>query len=398
MALADDAVPASDGERASDGEGTDDGEGTGDVVPVRDRAARRRRGGTVAVLGAVLLAAGAATAGAVGFGGGGFGGGGGTGAPAAANLPPATAQVTRMTMLDTDEVPGDLGYRAETVLAGRIAGVVTKMPLPGDVIARGRRIYRVDDTPVVLMYGDVAAYRTLAPGVTGADVRQLERNLKTLGYGGFTVDKTYTWSTSVAVRRWQKDLGLPRTGQVELGRVVFAPGRIRIDAVSAGVNRSTGGGQEVLRYTGTGRQVTARLEVSKQRLARKGVRVRVQMPDGRKVAGRVERVRTVVLRPTGSGGQAETSIETIIGLRDAKAAAGIEVAVVSVVFTAAEREDVLTVPVAALVALAEGGYGVEVVEGSATRYVKVKTGLFANGRVEITGDGLREGTTVGMPR
>ncbi|MGW4639200.1 peptidoglycan-binding domain-containing protein [Sphaerisporangium sp. NPDC004334] len=402
VASADDAVPASDVERAGDGEGPDD------AVPVSSRAARRRRGGrrggTVAVLGAVVLAAGAATAGAVGFGGGGggfgggFGGGGGTGAPAAANLPPATAQVTRMTMLDTDEVPGDLGYRAETALAGRIAGVVTKMPLPGDVIARGRRIYRVDDTPVVLMYGDVAAYRTLAPGVTGADVRQLERNLKTLGYGGFTVDKTYTWSTSVAVRRWQKHLGLPRTGQVELGRVVFAPGRIRIDAVSAGVNRSTGGGQEVLRYTGTGRQVTARLEVSKQRLARKGVRVRVQMPDGRKVAGRVERVRTVVLRPTGSGGRAETSIETIIALRDAKVAAGIEVAVVSVVFTAAEREDVLTVPVAALVALAEGGYGVEVVEGFATRYVKVKTGLFANGRVEITGDGLREGTTVGMPR
>ncbi|MFC4534244.1 peptidoglycan-binding protein [Sphaerisporangium dianthi] len=363
-----------------------------DTAPADRRAVRRRRAGGVAAAGEVVLAAGTATAAAVGFGGG------GTGAPAAAALPPGAAQVTRRTMLDTEEVQGDLGYRAETALAGRIAGVVTRVPLPGDVIVRGRRIYRVDDTPVVLMYGDVAAYRTLAPGVSGVDVRQLERNLKALGYGGFTVDRTYTWGTAIAVRRWQKERGLPQTGQVELGRVVFAPGRIRIAAVTAGVNRSTGGGQEVLRYTGTGRRVTARLEVSKQRLARKGVKVAVQMPGGRKVAGRVERVRTVVERPAGQSGQAETSIETVISLRDPKAAAGIEAAVVTVVFTAAKREDVLTVPVAALVALAEGGYGVEVVEGSATRYVKVETGLFANGRVEVTGDGLREGSTVGMPR
>ena len=49
-------------------------------------------------------------------------------------------------------------------------------------------------------------------------------------------------------------------------------------------------------------------------------------------------------------------------------------------------------------ALAGGGYGVEVVDGSTTHYVKVTTGLYADGRVEITGDGLVEGTTVGMPR
>ncbi|WP_425566973.1 peptidoglycan-binding protein [Sphaerisporangium flaviroseum] len=248
------------------------------------------------------------------------------------------------------------------------------------------------------MYGDVPAYRTLHPGLTGADVRQLERNLKALAHGGFTVDKTYTWGTAIAVRRWQKELGLPQTGQVEQGRVVFAPGRIRVDTVTAGVNQSTGNGQEVLRYTGTGRQVTARVEVSKQRLARKGVKVRVQMPGGKKVAGRVERVSTVVEQPTDPGGQAETSIETVISLSDPKAAAGIEAAVVMVSFTAAKREDVLTVPVAALVTLAEGGYGVEVVEGSTTHYVKVETGLFANGRVEVTGGALREGTTVGMPR
>ena len=57
----------------------------------------------------------------------------------------------------------------------------------------------------------------------------------------------------------------------------------------------------------------------------------------------------------------------------------------------------LTVPVAALLALAEGGYGVEVVDGSTSHYVAVETGLFAGGRVEVSGDGLAEGMTVGMP-
>jgi membrane fusion protein, multidrug efflux system len=359
----------------------------------RSTQRRRRRAGRVfAVVGAVVLAAGATAAAAVGFGGG------GPSTPVASDLPPATAQVTRQTMLDTDEVPGDLGYGAKTTLPGRVSGVITQVPLAGDFIGRGQPIYRVDNAPVVLMYGDVAAYRTLEPGVTGADVRQLEDNLTALGYGGFSVDNTYTAATATAVKRWQKNLGLTQTGQVELGRVLFAPGEIRIDTVTGGVNQSTGDGQEVLQYTGTGRQVTVQLQVSQQRLAREGAQVQIQMPDGKTVAGRAERVYTVIEQPTDSGGQAVTLIEAIVSLRDLTAAAGIEAAVVNVIFTAAERKDVLTVPIAALVALAEGGYGVEVVEGSTTHYVSVQTGLFAGGRVEVTGDGLSEGTIVGMPR
>lgn len=364
-----------------------------DTVAVSRRAGRwRRRGRVAAVAGAVVLAAAAAIVAAVGFGGN------GATRPTAADLPPNTARVTRQTMLDTDEVSGELGYGAEATLPGRIAGVITKLPLAGDVIGRGRPIYRVDDAPVVLMYGDVAAYRTLAAGVIGADVRQLEGNLRALGYRGFTVDRTYTWATAAAVRRWQEALGLPCTGRVELGRVLFAPSAIRVGIVTATVNQSTGGGQDVLRYTGTGRQVTARLEVSQQRLARKGAGVQVQLPDGHEVAGRVERVSTVVEQPTDQGSQAETRIETVVSLDDQTAAEGIEAAMVTVVFTSAELEGVLTVPVAALVALAEGGYGVEVVEGSGTHYIKVATGLFANGRVEVTGAELTEGVTVGMPR
>lgn len=348
----------------------------------------RRR---AAIAGVGVLAAGAVTAAAIGLPHH-------TGTPTATDLPPGTATVTRQTIVDTDEVTGALGYGITFTLAGRIPGVITKMPLPGDVVSRGRSIYRVDNTPIVLMYGEIAAYRTLGPGDTGIDVKQLEENLKALGYGGFAVDSAYTPGTAVAVKRWQKALGLPQTGQVEQGRVQFAAGPIRIEAATAGVNQSTGDGGEVLRYTGTGRQVVARLEVSRQRLARKGVAVQLKMPDGKSVPGRVVRVYTVVEPAADSGSDPQTSIEAVITLTDPSAAAGIEAATITVVFTAAERQNVLTVPIAALVALAEGGYGVEVVDGSATHYVKVETGLFATGRVEVTGDGLHEGTTIGMPR
>lgn len=82
---------------------------------------------------------------------------------------------------------------------------------------------------------------------------------------------------------------------------------------------------------------------------------------------------------------------------DPKALTGFEQASAKVAFTAAERPDVLTVPVAALLALAEGGYGVQLVEGASTRIVAVETGLFASGRVEVSGAELAEGATVGMP-
>src|SRR6478752_2069339 len=111
------------------------------------------RGRLVSVGGALLLAAGVAITAAIGFG---------SGSPdtsAATDLPPSTAQVTRQTILDTDEVPGSLGYGSAATLVGRIPGVITKVPLTGDVIGRGQPIYRVNNTPVVLLYGEVTAYR-----------------------------------------------------------------------------------------------------------------------------------------------------------------------------------------------------------------------------------------------
>ena len=59
----------------------------------------------------------------------------------------------------------------------------------------------------------------------------------------------------------------------------------------------------------------------------------------------------------------------------------------------------LSVPVGALLALSPDQYGVEVVEDDGTtRKVPVTLGLFAGGRVEISGEGLSEGQRVVVPQ
>ncbi|MDQ3788567.1 MAG: peptidoglycan-binding protein, partial [Actinomycetota bacterium] len=87
-------------------------------------------------------------------------------------------------------------------------------------------------------------------------------------------------------------------------------------------------------------------------------------------------------------------IKVTIRLDDQAAAGQLDSAPANVRFTTGTRKGVLAVPVGALLALREGGYAVEVVEGDRRRLVSVQTGLFAKGLVEVTGTGLTEGTKV----
>jgi membrane fusion protein, multidrug efflux system len=343
---------------------------------------------------AAVLAAGAAAAAATGFDAGLWGG---DRDPASGEAPPAkTAEVTRQTLVDTQAESGELGYGESAKVSGRLGGTVTALPAVGSIVRRGQALYRVDDLPVVLLYGTLPAYRTLARGTEGADVLQFERNFAALGYSGFTVDDTYSAATATAVKEWQADLGLPETGKVDAGRVHYAPGAVRVDTQEVAVGDPAAPGSALITCTGSVRVITVELEVADQRLARTGAAVSVTLPSERSVPGRIAGVRTVVDEGE-QGSQPTTKVKVTVSVADQKALAGWDNATARVAFTAAKRPDVLTVPVAALLALAEGGYGVEVVHGRSTRIVAVRTGMFASGRVEVSGGGLAEGTKVGMP-
>jgi peptidoglycan hydrolase-like protein with peptidoglycan-binding domain len=316
----------------------------------------------------------------------------------ATDLPPARAEVTRQTLHDSHTADGELGYGPTTTATARLAGTLTSVPDSGTGVGRNQALYSVDGQPVVLLHGAMPAYRPLAVDTEGPDVRQLEENLAALGHTGFTVDEEFTATTADAVERWQADLGLEETGVVDLGRVVFAPGDVRVDSVATGTGQPVRQGDTVLTYSGTAKAVTVALAAADQRVATKGAAVQVTLPDDTKVAGTVERVSTVIEPAAGQGEEPTTKVEVVVGLADQQAAAAYALASVDVTFVAEERKDVLTVPVAALLALREGGYGVEVVEGDRSRYVPVTTGLFADGLVEISGDGVEEGMTVGMAK
>ncbi|MCP2327105.1 peptidoglycan hydrolase-like protein with peptidoglycan-binding domain [Hamadaea flava] len=338
---------------------------------------------------AVVLAIGVAVVAAKGIGSG-------PSAPSAAKLPPATATVTRQTLVDSQTESGELGYGDSVQVNGKLPGTITALPAQNAAVRRGQPIYRVDNNPVVLLYGVLPAYRALVAGMKGPDVKQFEQNLYALGYRGFTVDGTFSASTTTAVKKWQKALGVAQTGVIDLGRVYYAPGPVRVNAQQAAIGDSTGPGMAVLDTTGSQKLVGVELSVAEQRLAQVGSAVTLKLPDGKTVPGKIVRARTVI-KPAEGNNPAKTVIRVSVAPDDQQTLAAFDQATIDVGFTAGKRENVLTVPVAALLALSEGGYGVQVVDGSATRIVAVRVGLFATGRVEVTGDGLREGATVGMP-
>ncbi|WP_241564387.1 efflux RND transporter periplasmic adaptor subunit [Nonomuraea polychroma] len=373
---------------------TVDGKAEPDATPARPRR-RRGRGKVVAGLLIVLAAAGG---GFVAINSAGLLKGASGPTQSANVLPPATATVAKQTLNDTMDADGELGYGPVTTAVTRKPGTITWLPESGRQVTRGKSLYRLDNDPVTLMYGDTPAYRDLKIGVEGNDVENLERNLSKLGYDGFTVDDEYTYDTAEAVMEWQEDRGLDETGVVELGRVVFAPGKVRVESIESEEGQPAQPGQKVLTYTGTSKVVTVELEAEDQRMAKKGAKVEVTLPDGKSVKGKVTEVATVIVPGESQNADPETRVEALVSIGNAKAANGLDKASVDVTFTASQRKNVLTVPVAALVALQEGGFGLEIIEGGTSRYIAVETGLFAGGRVEVEGDGLTEGMTVGMPK
>jgi hypothetical protein len=150
----------------------------------------------------------------------------------------------------------------------------------------------------------------------------------------------------------------------------------------------------VLAYAGTTRSVSIALDVALQNLVKAGVAATLTLPNGKTVDGTLATVGTVAT--AGQDNQPAT-IEVTVTVGDQSTLGTLDQAPVAVTLVSATAENVLTVPVAALVALAEGGYGVEVVTGSSSHYVAVALGMFANGRVQVTGEGIAEGTIVGMP-
>lgn len=314
----------------------------------------------------------------------------------------STATVERTDLTETLTETGQLEYADSVDVAALLTGTVTWAPPVGSVVAEGERLYRLDSDPVLRLDGTVPAWRDLGPSVSnGQDVRQLEQALTDLGYTedlDLEVDRDWTWVTTIAVERWQDDHGLEEDGELPLGRVVFTDGDVRVASVAVAAGTSVQPGTVVLGVSDTERSVTVSIDPTQQRLAPVDELVELEFPDGTSARGRIREVEHVEADETTD--EALVVTIAVAGPRADREAVDeqLDGTSVQVGFRHPLAEDVLAVPVTALVALVDGGYGVEKVgaDGS-TSYVAVTTGAFSDTLVEIesTGSpGLAEGDEV----
>jgi hypothetical protein len=241
--------------------------------------------------------------------------------------------------------------RSSAVAYGQ-ASTFTMLPAVGQVITRGQSLFQISGQPVVLLYS----------------------------------------SSRV-------------TGELALGSVVFEPGPVRVTSVTPTVGASVAPGA-VLAITSTTPQVTIALAASEQSSVRVGDQVTI--------TGVVSSVGSVAKAPSGKGGEGGGSggsggpengeeggptIEVDVALRDPGASGHLDEAPVNVSITTESIPDALTVPVDALLALAGGGYALEVVEGRVHRLEAVTLGLFDDGEglVRVSGHDVEAGQRVVVP-
>ncbi len=314
----------------------------------------------------------------------------------AAGLPAATAPITRGDLSDSTQVQGTLEFSGKRKLNAGAVGTLTWVPKAGSTITRDGRLYEVNGTPVRLMYGTTPMYRALKTGDKGQDVRQLNQNLRALGFSSASAGDTFTYGTAAAVKSWQHDHGLARTGTIGPDEVAFTSGRLRIASASSAVGDQANAGQPVLTLTGLSRVVGFKIDVSDAKLAPKGTAVSVGLPDGTTAQGKVASVGATA--QVGTDLQDKTpKIDITVALDHPGKGVGPDQSPVTVNLTGQTRKAVLTVPVNALLALPGGGFGVQVVENGKARDVHIDLGMFGQGRVEISGAGLHEGLNVGVP-
>jgi peptidoglycan hydrolase-like protein with peptidoglycan-binding domain len=339
----------------------------------------------------------------------------------------ALVAVTRRDLVETASFDGTVDYADQRDVAAvslssstgsassGSSGVVTSVARVGTVVRRGGTLFSVNSQPTVLMYGSYPAYRTLSSGVaSGPDVKQLQENLKALGYASSYLEPSESWNsaTTTAVYRWEADLGLTQDGTVPLGRVVFAKGPVRISS-AATLGDSVSATSSVVTIASTRREATVDLTASDAAVVGVGNRVTVTLPSGETVPGRVSTVGTVATSSSSttsssqggavnqSGGSSATSDATIqvtVSLASARGLGSLATAPVTVAFAQRRARNVLAVPTTALLTLADGTFGVEVSRGESTQLVRVTPGLFAAGGFVAVKGAVKEGDKVVVPK
>jgi peptidoglycan hydrolase-like protein with peptidoglycan-binding domain len=297
-----------------------------------------------------------------------------------------TVGIERGDLTSTSEFTGELGFGEAWPLSMTADGIVTGARPLGAVIDFGESLIEIDDRRVFLVEGDVPMFRDLeltSPRVAGDDVAQLQRFLIAQGFdrdGTLEVDGVFDGDTRRAVVDWQEATWQQKTGRVTRSDMVFNPEPLRIAS-----EQRIGSMFEQLDVTAWEPTVTVEVANRDRQLLTVGTPVTIEFGDGTAVDGTVSEQISV---PQDDGTtQARSTIEPNGDVPG-------ETGQVTIAVDATLASDVMIVPVGALLALAEGGYAVELVDGSGSSHlVGVDIGEILDGKAEVSG-ALQVGDTV----
>lgn len=312
-------------------------------------------------------------------------------------VPTETVEVTRRDLSEEVKLTGTVQFEEARALPIDADGLITSAPQQDDIVRPGDELIRINDEPVTLAEGSVPLYRQLRRvgrfevdeandklGLQeGEDVAQLQRFLLSKGFddeGRLEPDGIFGLTTERAVKAWQKDVGVPATGKVDRSQLVFVDGPLRVDAAPEVGMRfdqvTVGAVTPSVQFEVTNRQRPFFAE---------GTQVSIESD-----AGVAPGIVTSLKRTTGADGSARHAVKVEF-VSDAPA----EVETTEIVSSRVLAENVTTVPVRALVALAEGGWAVQVETATGLELTGVELGTVVDGIAEI--EGLDEGTLVVVP-
>ena len=323
-----------------------------------------------------------------------------TGEPAAASATDSTADtelatVTRSDVVEQQKAEARVGHGAVITLPLALEGTVTDAPDQGSLLRSGDVIVEVGGRPVVLVVGESPLYRPLRliasderdeagtrlGRLTGTDVEQLQRYLLAEGHddkGRLSADGEFGLATRRAVKDWQRAVGHPATGVVDTSQMLFMTTELLV-ASDLTV------GQTFERFDVTGTDTVLVIVGSTTLREFFAVGSVVEVLADPKTSGTVTRSTRI------SG---ETGVEQLIEISVDGEADDLGQAV-EVVGSIVRAESALTVPVRALLAVSDGGWVVEVDNGTGVRRTSVDLIDVVDTTAIVTG--VSEGDRVVVP-
>jgi peptidoglycan hydrolase-like protein with peptidoglycan-binding domain len=332
-------------------------------------------------------------------------------------LPLEDVRVTQEDLTQRLDVAGTLeGTPLPIPMTSAGSGIVTWVPDLGEVVTRGQPLFRVNNIPVVLLYGSIPPWRSFSSGMSsGPDILELQDNLLSLGFGrrfGLIANGRYSHADAEAAAGFAKAEGLSGApGTLAFGSVVFEPGPIVVTGYATSLGGSVSPGALVLQVEGSTLQVLSQIDASQVGEVHVGTVASVTLATGQvPVMARVSAIAAVP--PAGSGSGSSSSIASgpaqgngqssyvTLRLETQPHAPPPQGSTVAVELQVVVLRDVFVVPVTALVALLGGGYALQVDDGRGhSHLMAVSVGLIddVGDLAQVVSPHLRNGLEVEAP-